>query len=292
MIRNLKRKNIIILKDIIFSIIGCIFISAGIVFFLLPLKISAGGFSGIATITYYLFNLKLGTVIWILNIPLLIIGFFRIGKYFFLKTMFATWFLSFCMDFFESLNIFLNIEDILLSAIYGGVIIGIGTTCIFKANNSTGGTELLIQIILSYKDNIKVSKLLIIIDSIIVGLNLIVFKQIEIGLYSFIVIFLNSKIVDLFIEGVNFTKVVYIISDKTMEISNKILKELDRGATGIYGKGMYKNKDKLILMCVIKKRDLIRLKEIVRSIDNAAFMIISDAIDVYGLGFNKERKIN
>ena len=291
MIRNLKRKNIIILKDIIFSIIGCIFISAGIVFFLLPLKISAGGFSGIATITYYLFNLKLGTVIWILNIPLLIIGFFRIGKYFFLKTMFATWFLSFCMDFFESLNIFLNIEDILLSAIYGGVIIGIGTTCIFKANNSTGGTELLIQIILSYKDNIKVSKLLIIIDSIIVGLNLIVFKQIEIGLYSFIVIFLNSKIVDLFIEGVNFTKIVYIISDKSTEISNKILNDLDKGLSGIYGKGMYQNKEKLILMCVIKKRDLIKLKEIVKQVDDAAFMIISDAIDVYGLGFTKESKI-
>ena len=282
MIRNLKRKNIIILKDIIFSIIGCIFISAGIVFFLLPLKISAGGFSGIATITYYLFNLKLGTVIWILNIPLLIIGFFRIGKYFFFKTMFATWLLSFCINFFENMNLFLNIDDILLSAIYGGVIIGIGTTCIFKANNSTGGTELLIQIILSYKDNIKVSKLLVIIDSIIVGLNLIIFKQIEIGLYSFIVIFLNSKIVDLFIEGVNFTKIVYIISDKSTEISNKILNDLDKGLSGIYGKGMYQNKEKLILMCVIKKRDLIKLKEIVKQVDDAAFMIISDAIDVYG----------
>lgn len=291
MIRNLKRKNIIILKDIIFSIIGCIFISAGIVFFLLPLKISAGGFSGIATITYYLFNLKLGTVIWILNIPLLIIGFFRIGKYFFFKTMFATWLLSFCINFFENMNLFLNIDDILLSAIYGGVIIGIGTTCIFKANNSTGGTELLIQIILSYKDNIKVSKLLIIIDSIIVGLNLIVFKQIEIGLYSFIVIFLNSKIVDLFIEGVNFTKIVYIISDKSTEISNKILNDLDKGLSGIYGKGMYQNKEKLILMCVIKKRDLIKLKEIVKQVDDVAFMIISDAIDVYGLGFTKESKI-
>lgn len=291
MIRNLKRKNIIILEDIIFSIIGCIFISAGIVFFLLPLKISAGGFSGIATITYYLFNLKLGTVIWILNIPLLIIGFFRIGKYFFFKTMFATWLLSFCINFFENMNLFLNIDDILLSAIYGGVIIGIGTTCIFKANNSTGGTELLIQIILSYKDNIKVSKLLIIIDSIIVGLNLIIFKQIEIGLYSFIVIFLNSKIVDLFIEGVNFTKIVYIISDKSTEISNKILNDLDKGLSGIYGKGMYQNKEKLILMCVIKKRDLIKLKEIVKQVDDAAFMIISDAIDVYGLGFTKESKI-
>lgn len=291
MIRNLKRKNIIILEDIIFSIIGCIFISAGIVFFLLPLKISAGGFSGIATITYYLFDLKLGTVIWILNIPLLIIGFFRIGKYFFFKTMFATWLLSFCINFFENMNLFLNIDDILLSAIYGGVIIGIGTTCIFKANNSTGGTELLIQIILSYKDNIKVSKLLIIIDSIIVGLNLIIFKQIEIGLYSFIVIFLNSKIVDLFIEGVNFTKIVYIISDKSTEISNKILNDLDKGLSGIYGKGMYQNKEKLILMCVIKKRDLIKLKEIVKQVDDAAFMIISDAIDVYGLGFTKESKI-
>ena len=291
MIRNLKRKNIIILKDIIFSIIGCIFISAGIVFFLLPLKISAGGFSGIATITYYLFNLKLGTVIWILNIPLLIIGFFRIGKYFFFKTMFATWLLSFCINFFENMNLFLNIDDILLSAIYGGVIIGIGTTCIFKANNSTGGTELLIQIILSYKDNIKVSKLLISIDSIIVGLNLIIFKQIEIGLYSFIVIFLNSKIVDLFIEGVNFTKIVYIISDKSTEISNKILNDLDKGLSGIYGKGLDRNKEKLILMCVIKKRDLIKLKEIVKQVDDAAFMIISDAIDVYGLGFTKESKI-
>lgn len=291
MMKSLDKKKSVIIKDIIFSIIGCVFISAGIVFFLLPAKISAGGFSGIATIGYYLFNLKLGTVIWILNIPLLFIGFFRIGKYFFLKTMFATWFLSFCMDFFENLNLYLNIDDILLTSIYGGVLIGIGTTCIFKANSSTGGSELLIQIILSYKNNFKVSKLLIIIDSFIVFLNLIIFKQIEIGLYSFIVIFLNSKIVDLFIEGVNFSKIVYIISDKNKEISVKILNELDKGLSGIYGRGMYKNEDKLILMCVIKKRDLLKLKEIVKEIDKSAFMIISDAIDVYGLGFTKENKI-
>ena len=280
-----KEKYTIIIKDIIYTIIGCVFISAGIVFFLLPVKISAGGFSGIATVTYYLFELKMGYVIWILNIPLLIIGFFRIGKYFFFKTMFATWFLSFCIDFFENMNIILNIDDVLLSAIYGGVIIGIGTTCIFKANNSTGGSELLIQIILSYKNNLKVSKLLIIIDSFVVLLNLLVFRQIEIVLYSFIVIFLNSKIVDVSIEGVNFSKTVYIISDKTKEISDKILNDLDKGVTGIYGKGMYKGNDKLILMCVIKKRDLLKLKDIVKRIDKSAFMIISDAVDVYGLGF-------
>ena len=95
----------------------------------------------------------------------------------------------------------------------------------------------------------------------------------------------------MFIEGVNFTKIVYIISDKSTEISNKILNDLDKGLSGIYGKGMYQNKEKLILMCVIKKRDLIKLKEIVKQVDDAAFMIISDAIDVYGLGFTKESKI-
>lgn len=281
MFKNVK----VLAKDIIYMLIGTIFISSGIVFFLLPNKISAGGFTGIATVFYYLFNFKMGTVIWILNIPLLIIGFFRIGKYFLAKTLFATWLLSASIDYFEILNIYLNINDVLLASIYGGIIVGIGTSFIFKAASSTGGSELLVQIILSFRKKLKVSKLLIIIDSCVVLLNLIVFREVTIGLYSFIVIFLNSKIVDLLVEGLNFSKVVYIISDKAEEVSGKILNELDRGVTGIYGKGMYKTNDKLILMCVIKKQDILKLKNIVKQIDKNAFMIVSDAIEVYGLGF-------
>lgn len=281
MLKNSKE----IIKDIIYMIIGTTLIAGGIVLFLLPNKISSGGFSGIATIFYYLFDLKMGNVIWFLNIPLLVIGFFKIGKYFLFKTLVATWLLSFFINYFESLNIYLNINDVLLTSIYGGIIIGIGTSFIFKSNSSTGGSELLIQIILSYKKKLRVSKLLILIDSCVVLLNLIVFREIAIGLYSFIVIFLNSKIVDLLIEGLNFSKVVYIISDKYIDIAEKILHELDRGVTGLYGKGMYKSNDKLILMCVIKKQDILKLKELVKKIDDKAFMIVSDAIEVHGLGF-------
>lgn len=283
-----KLKIKAIIKEWIFCIIGCILIAIGVVFFLLPLKISSGGLTGVATAFYYLFNFKMGYTILLLNIPLFLLGFFRIGKSFFLKTIFSTWFLSYLMDLFENMNIYLNIHDMLLASIYGGIIIGVGTSFIFLANSSTGGSELLINIILSFKKNASVSKLLWIIDSVVVLFNLIVFRQIDIGLYSFIVIYLNSKIVDLLAEGLDFSKVVYIISDNNKEISNGIMHELNKGVTGLYGRGMYEDKDMMVLLCVIRKRDVLELKRLVSRIDNKAFMIVADSTNVYGLGFENE----
>lgn len=283
-----KLKIKAIIKEWIFCIIGCILIAIGVVFFLLPLKISSGGLTGVATAFYYLFNFKMGYTILLLNIPLFLLGFFRIGKSFFLKTIFSTWFLSYLMDLLENINISLNIHDMLLASIYGGIIIGIGTSFIFLANSSTGGSELLINIILSFKKNASVSKLLWIIDSVVVLFNLIVFRQIDIGLYSFIVIYLNSKIVDLLAEGLDFSKVVYIISDNNKEISNGIMHELNKGVTGLYGRGMYEDKDMMVLLCVIRKRDVLELKRLVSRIDNKAFMIVADSTNVYGLGFENE----
>lgn len=283
---NLNIKKII--KEWLFCIIGCIFIATGVVFFLLPLKISSGGVTGIATAFYYLFNFKVGYTIFILNVPLFILGFFRIGKSFFIKTIFSTWFLSYLIDLLENINVSLNIHDMLLASIYGGIIIGIGTSLVFLANSSTGGSELLINIILSYKKNASVSKLLWIIDSVVVLFNLIIFRQIDIGLYSFIVIYLNSKIVDLLAEGLNFSKVVYIISENNKEISKNIMYELNKGVTGIYGRGMYRDNDMMLLLCVIRKRDILELKRLVSKIDNKAFMIVTDSTNVYGLGFENE----
>lgn len=141
---------------------------------------------------------------------------------------------------------------------------------------------------MSYKKNASVSKLLWIIDSVVVLFNLIIFRQIDIGLYSFIVIYLNSKIVDLLAEGLNFSKVVYIISENNKEISNSIMYELNKGVTGIYGRGMYKDNDMMLLLCVIRKRDILELKRLVSKIDNKAFMIVTDSTNVYGLGFENE----
>jgi len=281
MLKSENIKNNII--DVFYGTIGSIFIAAGTTFFLLPYKISTGGFSGIATIFYYLYDIKIGTIILVLNIPFFIAGFFLIGMTFFVKTVYCTWLLSFSLNMFGNSTFLPSIDDRMLSTIFGGIIVGIGTSLVFLGSSSTGGSELLIQIIQCFSRKVKVSHLIVVIDSVVVLFNLLVFRELEIGLYSLIAIYLNSKMVDIISEGINFSKVVYIISSSPEEISQSILRKLQKGATGIYGKGMYKNEDKLIIMCVVKNRDLVKLKKIVYKIDKSAFMFITDSAYVYGL---------
>ena len=137
---------------------------------------------------------------------------------------------------------------------YGGILVGIGTAIILKTSASTGGSDLLSQIIKKYKPDLRSSTVIIITDTIVVGLNVLVFKQIEIALYSAIAIYIMGKAIDILLEGIYFTKMVYIISDKYGEIAKKITEEVQRGTTGIYAKGMYTNKEKMLLMCVARKK--------------------------------------
>jgi uncharacterized membrane-anchored protein YitT (DUF2179 family) len=127
--------------------------------------------------------------------------------------------------------------------------------------------------------------MLVLLDFFIVFANLLVFKSVEIGLYSFIAIYLESKAIDIIFEGVNFTKLIYIISNKSEEISNQINIELEKGATLLYGKGSYKKNDKYVIMCATKRTNVIKVKRLVYNIDENAFLIITDAREVYGLGF-------
>jgi uncharacterized membrane-anchored protein YitT (DUF2179 family) len=149
------------------------------------------------------------------------------------------------------------------------------------------GTDLMAQIIKSFSNRIRTSNLLAMLDVIVVILNLIFFKAIEIGLYSAISIFIIGKMIDVVFEGINFSKMLYIVSDKYKEIAKKIELDIESGATGIYGKGMYTDKDKMILMCVTKRRNVMDIKNLAVQIDPNAFIIITDAREVYGLGFKK-----
>ena len=130
-------------------------------------------------------------------------------------------------------------------------------------------------------------KVLEIIDFSVVLLNLIFFKDLEIGLYSFIAIFLYGRMLDLFFEGINFSKMIYIISDKYDEISRAINLDLKSGATGFYGKGLYSGNERIIIMCVTQRKNIIKIREIAQKIDKDVFIIITDAREVYGLGFKK-----
>lgn len=267
-------KNIIInfkkyIIQFIQIILGTAITAISIQLFLLPNKISVGGFSGLATITYYLFNAQVGTVVFLLNVPLFIIALFQNGKNFFVNSILGTTALSFFLNLFHNFNVWT--EDILLACIYGGVLSGIGTAIVLKANASTGGTELLTRIIRNYKPNIKTSNLIVILDTIIIGLSVIVFKNIEIGLYSALSIYITGKILDVFVEGIDFAKMIFIISDKYNEIAEDINNKIERGITALYGRGMYKKDDKIILLCVVSRREVNQIRKIVNDIDKRCF---------------------
>jgi len=301
-----------LVKDYLLIFIGSLITALGINIFIVPNKIAPGGVSGIATVIYYISNqtLPVGTVMLILNVPLFIIGFKYIGKRFIARTLVSTILLSFLIDVTHSvsLHIYNNYlvtsfnlpadssvsaavlttgysTDILLHAIFGGVLMGIGLGIVLRSGATTGGTDLAAKIMNHFVPGLTVGQYLLLIDGGIVLLAAVTFKSVLLALYSIITLFLTSKTIDAIVEGVNFAKSVYIISDKTDEIANAIMKELERGVTSLKGKGMYTRKDRDVLLCVLRRGQLTQLKQIVKSIDPKAFVILSDVREVLGEGF-------
>lgn len=164
---------------------------------------------------------------------------------------------------------------------------GFGTAIILKYNASTGGTELLGNIISRFVPTFKTGNLMTMFDIIIVGINMVALKQIEIGLYSAISIYIINKIIEVIAEGVNFTKMIFIVSDKYEEIAEEIGKRLARGSTAIDATGMYEKMERKILWCVASKGEIMRIRQIANDIDDKSFMSIFNAREVYGKGFKK-----
>lgn len=274
-------KKIII--EFLGTIVGSAVMAFGVSSFLLPNQLSSGGFSGVATITYYLLNIPMGLMIMILNVPLFILAGYKIGREFFIKSLIGTVSLSVFIDIFDRYPAVTT--DRFLACIYGGAIIGIGTAIILRVGASTGGTELIANIIKVYNPYISMSSYLAVIDIIIIALNVIFFKHIEIGLYSAIAIILMGKVLDIIVEGTDFSKLIFIISKKNDKISKEIGEYIKRGTTGIYGKGMFEDKDRLVLMCAAGRGDVLKIKHIVQENDKDAFIIITNAREVLGKGF-------
>ena len=287
---NFKAKRYIVKTkefslDLLKMTIGTLIMAIGIEQFLLPNQLSTGGFSGIGTVIYYTMGISVGTTMLVLNIPLFIIAYFKVGKKFFINAVIGTFLLSY------SLNIFQNIDSVtddrVLACLYGSVIVGIGTAIVLKANGSTGGTELLANVIRIYKPQMKTGTLMIIFDTLIVIANTIFFREIEVALYSALAIYIMGKILDIFFEGIDFAKMLLIISPKWEQISDAINKELRRGSTSLYGKGMYKKQEKNILLCVMSRAEIREARRIIEKIDSSAFIVITNAREVYGEGFKE-----
>ena len=267
-------------------LIGAFILAAGFVFFITPYKLVPGGVFGVGIVLYHLLGIPVGLTGLAFNIPLTIIGIKLLGPRFGVKTVVGFVLTSVFIDglaYFVG-DIALVEDDALLSSIFGGVLIGFGLGLIFKAKASSGGTAILSQIVARYT-RMPLGQTLIIIDSIIVLLGLVAFGDWKIPLYSWIVIFITGKVIDITLEGMSYEKTIFIISDKYQEISHKILHDLRRGGTYIDGKGMYNNADKKIIFVNVTRRELSILTEYVNEIDPKAFLTVIEASEILGEGF-------
>lgn len=275
-------------KQIIYIILGTFITAMAINIFFVTHNISSGGASGVGIILNYLFEFPVGTAVIILNLPLFIIAILKLGFKFTSKAMLGTVLLSVFIDITANISnaTALNVgNDLILSSIFGGLLMGLGLSFVFKGKSSTGGSELLAQIVYKYRPVISMSQLMLVIDACIIIASAIAFESLSSALYSLIAIFVSKKTIDIVFEGVNYTKIINIITKKEDAISKRIIDEVERGATAIRCIGEYTKGEYVKIECVATITQLYKIKEIVREEDTEAFMYIAPATEVLGYGF-------
>ncbi|PWJ51511.1 YitT family protein [Faecalicatena contorta] len=272
----------------VYIVVGTGIVSFAIKCIYEPNSLVVGGFSGLAIIIKSLTEgiVPGGVPLWFtniaLNLPVFLAALKVKGKNFIGKTLFSTIMVSFWLGIIPSVSFIEN--NILLAAIFGGALQGLGMGLVFLTKATTGGTDMVGAIIQNYLRQFSVARIMMVIDAVIVIVGGYVFG-IERALYAIITIVVVNRIADAIIEGIKFAKAAYIITDKYEEVSNAIMHKVDRGLTGIYAKGMYTGTDRYLLFCVVTKKELVHLKELVGKIDENAFIIVSDAREVMGEGF-------
>ncbi|MCC3356984.1 YitT family protein [Bacillus sp. REN16] len=270
-------------KEYIYILLGSATVALSFNLFLLPNRVASGGVSGISTILNSLFGWEAAYVQWAFNIPLFIAGVIFLGKVYGARTLIGTIFLPFVV--YLSRNLEPATLDPLLGALFGGIGIGLGLGITFRGNASTGGTDLAAQIVHKYT-GISLGKCVAFIDGLIVLTAAIVF-DIESGLYALIGLFVTSKTIDLVQVGLGNSKMALIITNNQDEVRQEIFDKLDRGVTKLSGYGGYTDDERPMLMCVVDQKEFTKLKQVVRSIDTSAFVVVMDAAEVLGEGFKR-----
>ncbi len=274
------------LKNYSLIILGAFIMASGYVLFITPHKIVPGGVYGISIVLHWLFGTPVGAMALVFDVPLTLLGIRVLGPRFGVKTVVGFVATAIFMDtitYFYG-NEPLVADDPLLSSVFGGLFIGLGVGLIFKAKATSGGSDIVAMIIGKYT-KIPMGQLMIAVDSSIVLIGLIAFNDWKIPLYSLIVIFITGKVIDVVLEGVNYDKVLFIISEKTDEIRDKIVLDLNRGGTFLKGEGMYGKNEKTIMFTVVNRREMSMLQEYINQIDPRAFVTVLNSHEILGNGF-------
>ena len=279
-----------LLTDLVFVALGSALVALAVAVFTVPNDIAPGGVSGLATALAYLTPVSVGLWSLLLNVPLLLAAWRRLGLRSLTMTLLSTLLLSLLIDLLGAeLPHYTN--NVLLAAVAAGVISGLGIGLLFLRGISTGGTDLLALLLRRVFPNVRSGVLLMMIDATVVAIAVLVFRNIEVALYSAITIYLSSKVIDAMAQGVDYAKVIYVITDRGEEVSRALNERTDRGTTRIPAQGGYTGGDKQMVITVTRRNVLAQTLRIIKQADPAAFTFVTDSTEVHGEGFKLDDAI-
>jgi uncharacterized membrane-anchored protein YitT (DUF2179 family) len=271
--------------DVVLLVVGSTVMALAYNLFLIPHQIVPGGVSGISMILNHFFQTPVGLVSLGLNIPLFILGVRVLGRTYGLKSLAGVVISCLMIDLFTYvLPVGKATDDIILACVFGGITLGAGLGLVFRGGGSTGGSDIVGQVLNRYT-NLSIGSAILLTDTLIVSAAGAAFSSIELALYGFLNLYLATRTIDLVIEGVSYTRAMLIVSSKPAEVSAAITSNLGRGATRLHATGAYTGQEREVLLAVMSKKEVPRARDIVRAIDPHAFLIITDVYEVFGEGF-------
>ncbi|AIE60528.1 YitT family protein [Bacillus methanolicus] len=273
------------LKNILFILLGAAILSFGIVNFNMQNNLAEGGFTGITLLLYFLFHWDPSYTNLILNIPLFLIGWKLLGRNVFLYTLIGTISVSIFLWIFQRFPLYMPLNnDMTLAALFAGVFIGIGLGIIFRFGGTTGGVDIIARLAHKYI-GWSMGKTMFLFDAVVITLSLVFYLTYQEAMYTLVAVFVGARVIDFMQEGAYSARGAIIISDHSEKIADKIMKEMDRGVTVLRGHGSFTKKEREVLYCVVAKNELVKLKNVIISVDPHAFVSVSVVHDVLGEGF-------
>ena len=282
--RKVSKKKELFIR-IFFVLIGSFLNSIAINSFIIPHRLLSGGVAGIAIIIQYVANIPSGYLILAFNIPIFIYGMREVDKDFIIFSLIGTLALSGFLVVTTGISKYLMVDDILLSSIYAGVIGGLGAGIVFRNRASMGGIDI-IAVAIKKKSGINITTVSLAINVVVVLIGLFI-NDLEIALYTLINMYVASVVINRVIDGFERKKLLFIVTEKEKEVSNRIMKELGRGVTYFYGEGAYTGENKKVIYCIVTLNQLVKVKKMVEDLDPTSLMSVIDASEVQGKGFKK-----
>lgn len=273
-----------IIIDLLYFVIGAAIYSVAVNMFLSSNGISPGGFTGVATVVNFLTQIPTGIMLFAFNIPVLILGYVKMGGMFILKTSFVTALVSFTLDISARVLPPLKADGILAS-LFGGILMGLGLSLILLRGATTGGIDIIAKLINRKYRHLSVGKIILMADGFVIILTAIVYKNAEIALYSVVAIYAGTRVMDVLLYGADRGKIIYIVTSQPDLICREINNTIGRGVTRLSVVGGYTGESRTMLMCTVRVHEAAAVHDVIKEYDKRAFIVVSDAGEIIGEGF-------